>query len=98
VGDGKDQYNFSITPIDVRQSMYYINNLSPASAIGKFFYSSYYNTSYEDQSLSTLKGCTGNGWMAKSADQNQYIGILISNQPTTFYALQLESVQANYIT
>ena len=43
---GDDVYDFDITPIDVRQSKYYINNLSPASAIGKYFFSSYYGAGY----------------------------------------------------
>jgi hypothetical protein len=95
---GDDKYDFEITPIDVRQSKYYINNLSPASAIGKFYFSSTQSTTYQDCSLSTLEGPTGKGWKAKVADQNQYIGVTLSDEPTTFYALQLESVEGSYIT
>ena len=86
---GDDHYDFDITPIDVRQSKYYINNLSPASEIGKFFFSSYSDASYQDCSLSTLEGDPSKGWKAKVADQNQYIGIQVSESPITFYAIQL---------
>jgi hypothetical protein len=84
-----DIYNFSITPIDVRQSKYYINNLSPGSEIGKFFFSSYFDASYQDCSLSTLSGATGKGWKSSAADSSQFIGLIVSDQPVTFYAVQL---------
>jgi hypothetical protein len=51
---GDDVYDFDITPIDVRQSKYYINNLSPASEIGQWFFSSSYSDKYLDCSISTL--------------------------------------------
>ena len=94
---GNDVYNFDITPIDVRQSKYYINNLSPASAIGKWFFTSYFTTSYQDCSLSTLDGVTSQGWKAKVADANQFIGITLDGEPAVFYALQLEAVEGSYI-
>ena len=65
---GDDHYDFDITPIDVRQSKYYINNLSPSSAIGTFFFSSTYDATYKDCSLSTLEGATGKGWKAQLND------------------------------
>jgi hypothetical protein len=86
---GDDRYDFEITPIDVRQSKYYINNLSPASEIGKFFFSSYSDATYQDCSLSTLEGNPSKGWKAKIADQNQFIGIQVTETPVTFYAIQL---------
>ena len=95
---GDDRYDFEINPIDVRQSKYYISNLSPASAIGKFFFSSSWDNSYQDCSLSTLEGAVGKGWKAKVADQNQYIGVTLSGEPATFYALQLEAVDGSFIS
>ena len=62
--DDDDRYNFSITPIDVRQSKYYINNLSPATAIGQYIFSSYYSDAYTDALLSSDEGTTGSGWKA----------------------------------
>ena len=94
---GDDHYNFDINPIDVRQSKYYINNLSPASSIGSYFFSSSFDSTYQNPSLSTLEGC-GKGWKAQIADNNQYIGITITDTPVTFYAVQLEAVDASYIT
>lgn len=88
LGDN-DHYDFDITPIDVRQSKYYIDNLSPASALGKFFFSSYFNASYQDCTLSTLEGAIGKGWKSQIANYNQFIGITITGEPVTFYALQL---------
>ena len=32
------------------------------------------------------------------ADNNQYIGVTLTGEPATFYALQLEAVDASYIT
>ena len=93
---GDDRYDFDITPIDVRQSKYYINNLSPASAIGSYFFSSTYDASYRECSLSTLEGPTSKGWKAQLNDSSQYIGVSLSGQPATFYALQLESVDGFY--
>jgi hypothetical protein len=72
---GDDHYDFEINPIDVRESKYYINNLSPASAIGSFFFSSAFDSSYQDCSLSTLEGASGKGWKAQINDHNQYIGV-----------------------
>ena len=95
---GDDVYDFEITPIDVRQSKYYIDNLSPASAIGTYFYSSSYGSSYQDCSLSTLEGFVSKGWKSKVANTNQYIGVTLTGEPATFYALQLEAVEASYIT
>ena len=95
---GDDRYDFEINPIDVRQSKYFIKNLSPASAIGKFYFSSYFDRSYQDCSLSTLEGTISNGWKAKTADSDQYIGVILNDEPATFYALQLEAVDGNYIT
>ena len=95
---GDDVYDFDITPIDVRQSKYYIDNLSPASAIGTYFFSSYYGSGYQDCSLSTLEGFVSKGWKAKIANQDQYIGVILTGEPATFYALQLEAVDASYIT
>ena len=93
-----DKYNFSITPIDVRQSKYYINNLSPGSELGKFFFSSSFDATFQDCSLSTLSESSGNGWRAATADASQFIGLSISDAPLTFYAVQLEAVNGNYIT
>ena len=87
-----DRYNFSITPIDVRQSKYYIDNLSPATAIGKYTFSSYFSSSYTDASLSSDDGTTGQGWKAKTADKHQWVGVDISEDPVTFYALQVENI------
>jgi hypothetical protein len=87
-----DHYNFLIAPIDVRQSKYYINNLSPGSEIGKFFFSSFFDESYQDCSLTTLNGAVGKGWKASVADSSQFIGLVVTGEPATFYALQLESV------
>jgi len=75
---GDDRYDFEINPIDVRQSKYYIDNLSPASELGKIFFSSSWDSTYQDCSLSTLEGASGKGWRAKVADQNQYIGVTLS--------------------
>lgn len=96
LGDG-DNYNFSITPIDVRQSKYYIQNLSPASEIGKIFFSSSFDSSYQDASLSTLNDASGKGWKAATADGSQFIGVTITGEPVTFYAIQLEAVEGSYI-
>lgn len=87
--DGDNNYDFDITPIDVRESKYYINNLSPASEIGQFFFSSYFDESYQDCSLSNFEGQPSKGWIAKVADQNQFIGIQIRDTPVTFYAIQI---------
>lgn len=84
-----DNYNFSITPIDVRQSKYYINNLSPGSELGRFFFSSSFDSSFQDCSLTTLSESSGNGWKAATADSSQFIGLSISDAPLTFYAIQL---------
>ena len=43
-----DEYDFEITPIDITKSKYYIDNLSPASKLGKSFYSSFYSKDYTD--------------------------------------------------
>lgn len=94
---GDDHYDFDITPIDVRQSKYYINNLSPASAIGHYFFSSIYASQYNDCSLSTLEGPPSAGWRAAKNDSQQYIGVKLDGEPATFYALQLEAVSGNYI-
>lgn len=61
------------------------------------FFSSYLDETYQDASLSTLSGSTGKGWKAKVADKSQRIGVLITDQPVTFYAIQLESVEGGYI-
>lgn len=87
-----DNYDFDITPIDVRQSKYYIDNLSPASAIGQLFFSSSFDSSYSNASLTNDEGSSGKGWKAKIADYNQFIGYSVSDQPATFYAVQLEAV------
>lgn len=88
LGDN-DKYNFSITPVDVRQSKYYIKNLSPGSALGKFFFSSSFDRTYEDCSLSALDGAIGKGWKSLVADSAQFIGLVINDEPVTFYAIQL---------
>lgn len=82
----------------MRQSKYYINNLSPGSEIGKFFFSSFFDVNYQDCSLTTLGEITGKGWKAASADYSQFIGLTISDEPVTFYAIQLEAVEGSYIT
>ena len=76
---GDDHYDFDITPIDVRQSKYYIDNLSPASKIGKYFFSSYLDNTYQDTSLSTLDGASGKGWRSQLSNSNQFIGVMISD-------------------
>lgn len=73
----------------MRQSKYYINNLSPGSEIGKFFFSSFADASYQDCSLTTLSGASGKGWKASTADSAQFIGLSVTDEPANFYAIQL---------
>jgi len=92
-----DYYNFTITPIDVRQSKYYIDNLSPATAIGSFFFSSFFDNSYRDASLSVDDEVIGKGWRSQFQDDNSFIGVEITGDPVTFYALQIENIESYQI-
>jgi hypothetical protein len=94
-----DNYDFDITPIDVRKSKYYIDNLSPVSNLGTLIISSFYDNNYKDCSLS-MDGdkISGKGWKAKYLGKNEYIGYEINGEPLTFYAIQIEAVEGNYIT
>lgn len=95
-----DSYDFDITPIDVTKSKYYIDNLSPASLLGKVFYSSFVNSTYTDPRLdSDINNKDGKGWMAENKRPGEYIGYTIENgEPATFYAVQMEGIKGNYIS
>ena len=45
-----------------------------------------------------MSGASGKGWKAASADSAQFIGLSVTGQPVTFYAMQLEAVEGDYIT
>mgnify|MGYP003692183517 CR=1 FL=1 len=95
-----DEYDFEITPVDITKSKYYIDNLSPVSAIGKSFYSSIYGIDYSKCELTSNFESDAKGWRAQNPRSNEYIGFEIESKedPVTFYALQLEQVEGNYIT
>ena len=91
-----DHYDFDIYPIDITKSKYYIDNLSPISALGQFIYSSAYDNTYlnptlvfEDTNFSNSN--KAKGWKSYYNQSGQYAGFALnlSQSPISFYALQL---------
>lgn len=91
-----DHYDFDIYPIDIRQSKYYIDNLSPVSALGQFIYSSAYDKTYlnptlvfEDANFSNSN--KANGWKSYYNQSGESVGFTLNanENALAFYALQL---------
>jgi hypothetical protein len=96
---GGDQYDFDITPIDITKSKYYIDNLSPISKLGLVFYSSFQGNYTDCRLTSVNENLYPIGWKALNARSGEYVGysIDINTDPVTFYAIQIEDVEGNYI-
>ena len=68
--------------------------MSPVSKIGKLFYSSVYGKDYSDPTLTNEYGeSTGLGWKAENPRVNEYIGYTVSDDPVTFFAIQIENIE-----